>query len=102
MDPAGQRVPPRPVPSSGLSSNDNQSTVVATDFSRVKAAASSRSTGNHRILIVDDNPAIHDDFRKVLAGNLGAVPELLRAEQALFGDDPLPKLSPDFELDSAY
>src|SRR5262249_47721417 len=57
---------------------------------------------NHRILIVDDNPAIHDDFRKVLAGNLGPKPELVRAEQALFGDELLPKLAPDFELDSAY
>ena len=57
---------------------------------------------NSRILIVDDNPAIHDDFRKVLGGDLRPQPELLEAEAALFGDALPPSSKLDFELDSAY
>ena len=57
---------------------------------------------NRRILIVDDNTAIHEDFRKVLAGDVKPGAELLRAEAALFGDETPPDLKSDFELDSAY
>lgn len=58
---------------------------------------------NVRILLIDDNPAIHEDFRKVLAqdgGDDGVVADL---EAALFDDAPAPARSrgPAFELDSA-
>jgi signal transduction histidine kinase len=55
---------------------------------------------NKRVLIVDDNPAIHDDFRKVLAATKAKEPELLAAEAELFGDIPT-QITVDFELDSA-
>ena len=39
---------------------------------------------NRRILVIDDNPAIHDDFRKILVPD-GACDELNKAEAAFFG-----------------
>ena len=55
----------------------------------------------HRILIVDDNDAIHDDFRKILCpattpGEIGAL------KASIFGDKPQPAARVDFELDSAH
>jgi diguanylate cyclase len=41
-----------------------------------------------RILVVDDNVAIHEDFRKVLAQDRGAESDLSRVESLLFGDAP--------------
>jgi two-component system, cell cycle sensor histidine kinase and response regulator CckA len=40
---------------------------------------------NRRILVIDDNPAIHADFRKILASDTGKADELARAEAQLFG-----------------
>lgn len=57
---------------------------------------------NRRILLVDDLPSIHEDFRRILAATgTGAASELQAAEKALFGavDGPGPVT---FSLDSAY
>jgi len=60
-----------------------------------------------RVLLVDDNRSIHDDFRKVLAPSSAAAKagaSLNEAEEALFGapiDAPAPA-SPFYEVDSAY
>ena len=42
-------------------------------------------SANRRILIIDDNPAIHDDFRKIFGGPLPGTEALTKAEIALFG-----------------
>lgn len=55
---------------------------------------------NRRILVIDDNPAIHDDFRKILTSD-GADEELNDAEAALFGEAPNIDLQLDIEIDSA-
>lgn len=55
---------------------------------------------NRRILIVDDNEAIHEDFRKVLASEAEGEAALALAEAALFGE-VVPERS-GFELDSAH
>jgi diguanylate cyclase (GGDEF)-like protein len=59
---------------------------------------------NRRVLLVDDTPAIHEDFRKILAGladgNDPAV-SMVEDEVALFGV-PAPIASVSFETDSAY
>ena len=55
---------------------------------------------NHRILLIDDTPAIHDDFRKILAP-APASAALDEVESALFGATAQPR-SPGCELDSAY
>ena len=39
----------------------------------------------HRILVVDDNPAIHDDFRKILSPQSAATQQLGAAAAKLFG-----------------
>ncbi len=53
----------------------------------------------HRLLMIDDNPAIHEDYRKILAGRDDA--RMSAAEAALFGE-PQSKVSrPVFDVDSA-
>ena len=44
---------------------------------------------NSRILIIDDNRAIHDDLRKVLIGEAEPSASLLEDEALLFGKVPL-------------
>ncbi|WP_339539027.1 putative bifunctional diguanylate cyclase/phosphodiesterase [Pseudomonas sp. RA_15y_Pfl2_54] len=55
---------------------------------------------NRRILIIDDTPAIHDDFRKILAPKAPEEADLNHLEQTLFGTRQSPHLN--FQLDSAY
>ena len=58
---------------------------------------------NRRILLVDDMPAIHEDFRKILLPQAPEHAELESVEAALFGDEPKAAAStPAFEVDSAY
>jgi diguanylate cyclase len=52
----------------------------------------------HRVLIIDDNPAIHADYRKILAARSN--PKVSRAEAALFGDSAAAG-GPTFDVDSA-
>lgn len=60
------------------------------------------SESTYRILIVDDSPAIHDDFRKILRGKAGDRP-LTDDEAALFGTPTLtPATLPNLQLDSAF
>ena len=53
----------------------------------------------HRILVVDDSPAIHNDFRKVLANEASDPAEQLAAQ--IFGDDPPPPTGDRYEVDAA-
>ena len=55
---------------------------------------------NRRILVIDDNQAIHDDFRKILCGT-SAPDELAATEAVLFGDEPGLCSTQEFEVDSA-
>src|SRR6478672_727890 len=41
---------------------------------------------NRRILVIDDNRAIHDDIRKILIKSSGDLYDLREEEEALFGD----------------
>ena len=54
-----------------------------------------------RILIIDDNAAIHDDFRKILAGQT-AVMRLGDVEKALFGNPASRTERVAFRIDSAF
>ena len=57
---------------------------------------------NRRILVIDDNRAIHDDFRKVLGGAAVESTALAEAEVALFGERA-PTIQPaSFQIDSAF
>jgi two-component system, NtrC family, sensor kinase len=54
---------------------------------------------NRRILLIDDTPAIHEDFRAILGQPQDS--DFEAAEAALFGLAPRPPAI-EFELDSAY
>jgi two-component system NtrC family sensor kinase len=56
-------------------------------------------TQNHRILVVDDNPTIHEDFRKVLSPTDAYEAALASAEALLFGKERVRSSGlPPFEL----
>ena len=56
---------------------------------------------NHRILIVDDNAAIHEDFRKILAPEAADSQAIDGLESLLFGD-AVPEAQTLFELAHAH
>lgn len=55
---------------------------------------------NRRILLVDDMPSIHEDFRKILAAPTSASD--LDADEALLFGQPISAPSVRFEVDSAF
>lgn len=55
---------------------------------------------NRRILIIDDTPSIHLDFRKILSPEPADESSLACSEEALFG--AAQPARPSFDLDSAY
>ncbi len=58
---------------------------------------------NRRILIIDDNPAIHEDFRKILGPVDARLADELDADEAtLFGDEPEASPGLSFQIDSAF
>ena len=55
---------------------------------------------NRRILVVDDMPSMHQDFRKSLQG--GTAPDaLVDLEDRLFGSTPTARKA-EYRIDSAY
>src|SRR5690349_20004572 len=58
---------------------------------------------NQRILIIDDNPSIHEDFRKILGpADARIAEELEAAEASLFGDKAAASQAQNFRIDSAF
>ena len=55
---------------------------------------------NLRVLVIDDNPDIHEDFRKILQEKAGEE-SFTEARSALFGDPQLSEVIEPFELDCA-
>ena len=53
----------------------------------------------HRILVIDDNPAIHQDYRKILVAHGKALTS--EAEAGLFGEQQPDTARPRFDMDSA-
>ena len=56
---------------------------------------------NNRILVIDDNQAIHEDFRKIL-GRTSKRDQLAETEAELFGEAVLQVMLPEFRIDSAF
>lgn len=56
----------------------------------------------HRILVIDDNPEIHQDFRKILCTERGSASRLEEAEAILFGDTSSLDGQSQFEIESAH
>ncbi len=57
---------------------------------------------HRRILVIDDNRSIHEDFRKILSNGGSAASALNQAEAELFGEPSTGTRSAQFEIDSAY
>lgn len=58
-------------------------------------------SANGRILVIDDNPAIHEDFQKIFVPRGANDAALTDSEAALFGEQPEPPDQPRFEVDFA-
>ena len=64
--------------------------------------SSDLSLVNRRVLVIDDNQAIHDDFLKILSGESRDDASLMAVEAILLGETVLPTATkPRFEVDSA-
>ena len=61
-----------------------------------------RLVENNRILIIDDNASIHEDFRKILMPVGSRLTDLSAAETALFGREEVMPVRKVFEIESAY
>jgi len=61
-----------------------------------------QATHRQRILVIDDNPAIHTDFRKIFALAAEPASAMTLAEASLFGDAAAAEPVPHFELDFAF
>jgi CheY-like chemotaxis protein len=57
---------------------------------------------NRRILVVDDNQSIHDDFRAILAPDNQSLTDIHEEEAAIFGDTTGDPVGESFEVDGAF
>ena len=57
---------------------------------------------HRRILLIDDNPAIHQDFGKIFGPGLHSAAALAESAAALFGEPAAARVAPLFQLDSAF
>jgi len=57
---------------------------------------------NRRVLVIDDNRSIHDDFRKILAPAEATAAALAAEEAAVFGPSAKACARAPFEVDAAY
>ncbi|WP_373501046.1 putative bifunctional diguanylate cyclase/phosphodiesterase [Desulfococcus sp.] len=60
-----------------------------------------KNTAPQRILVIDDNAAIHEDFRKILLKTKSVGDELFDMESALFGSEQQAMASAVFEIEYA-
>ena len=57
---------------------------------------------NRRILVIDDNENIHEDFRVVLESDSKNQVDVSKEEEAIFGASHASSKHPDFEIHSAF
>lgn len=57
---------------------------------------------NNRILIVDDNPAIHEDFKKILCPSAPGREDLTGLKASIFGEAPARANGGEYELSFAF
>jgi PAS domain S-box-containing protein len=64
----------------------------------------SAATNHSRLLIIDDNRAIHEDFRKILVRNNGSSDRFDEVSAEIFGEEPTAdaRFAHSFQLDSAF
>jgi len=61
-----------------------------------------KPSSQHRIITIDDNPAIHEDFRKLFAGRSSEERAFDLLESDFLGVSGQPEAPQAFQLDSAY
>jgi signal transduction histidine kinase len=61
-----------------------------------------RAIPPNRVLVIDDNEAIHQDFRKIFSADLNGASQLAHFESELFGEAPRKRHRPIYEIDSAF
>jgi len=59
-------------------------------------------TPNRRILLIDDNESIHQDFRKILSPATPGKNAMASAAAELFGQEAVGRTETNFEIDSAF
>ncbi len=57
---------------------------------------------NRRVLVIDDNPSIHEDFRKILSPTFATAAALDATERAVYGEHADFVRQSQFQVDSAY
>jgi two-component system sensor histidine kinase/response regulator len=57
---------------------------------------------NRRILVIDDNPAIHEDFRKIFCADMPTAEALSQSQAAFFGEAKAVRDDAAIEMDSAF
>jgi EAL domain-containing protein (putative c-di-GMP-specific phosphodiesterase class I) len=62
----------------------------------------SGNVGPNRILVIDDNPAIHEDFRKIFSPISALETAVSKTEAELFGEEIESSARPTFEIDSVF
>jgi len=60
------------------------------------------AAASHRILVIDDNPSIHEDYRKILAKPIDSQNDLEDMESVLFGSEAQSSVPNRFEIDVAF
>ncbi|MBA3960726.1 MAG: response regulator [Chthoniobacterales bacterium] len=69
----------------------------------MNSTSSTSQPENHRILVIDDNPSIHEDFRKILSPSDAKMTAGLNADEAaLFGETAEVASTVSFQIDSAF
>jgi signal transduction histidine kinase len=67
----------------------------------VKTMSIEADKRNNRVLVIDDNPSIHADFRKILTKGGSAAADLAQASAELFGETVSRAQGAEFELATA-
>ncbi len=75
---------------------------VPAESGRSQAVFKSEESVSYRVLIVDDNPAIHEDFRKILCSVSDEDAAADELESLIFGSQAKTESKVTFELDSAF
>ncbi|HEY3864448.1 MAG TPA: response regulator [Verrucomicrobiae bacterium] len=57
---------------------------------------------NYRVLVIDDNPDIHEDFRKILTADDSLAEHLAKVEAEVLGASAPKQLVPHFEVDCVH
>ncbi|MEO8617194.1 MAG: ATP-binding protein [Luteolibacter sp.] len=75
---------------------------ISTEFAIPQPFRQTAGKSSYRVLIVDDNPSIHEDFRKILSPASDADPRSDELESIVFGIPVETEPRVTFELDSAF